>query len=223
MSKSLGNFVTLREIYTKYHPDILRLLVIFTHYRSPLDFSWEKMEETKNAYKRILSAIEDFNIIASLEIKDSKSLEKPKLYDITKQTEEAFYKALSDDFNTAVAISKVFDLISELNKIKTEIIKRNFVFKEDIESYKYAIDFIVNTLSEIFGFFEDKTPEEQTKKELEAASSYNEALIELLIEVRSKARKEKLYSLADEIRDKLLSLGIKLEDIPGKTLWKIEK
>lgn len=53
MSKSLGNYITLKEVYSKYHPDVLRLLVLFTHYRSPLDFSWEKMEETKKAYERL--------------------------------------------------------------------------------------------------------------------------------------------------------------------------
>ncbi|MGC8852252.1 MAG: cysteine--tRNA ligase, partial [Hydrogenobacter sp.] len=70
MSKSLGNYITLKEVYKKYHPDVLRLLVLFTHYRSPLDFSWEKMEEAKRSYERIKRAIEDLEMLKNLPIED---------------------------------------------------------------------------------------------------------------------------------------------------------
>ena len=88
MSKSLGNFVTLREIYTKYHPDVLRLLVLSVHYRSPLDFSWDKMESTKKVYERIRKAVEDYETLKGLETYDENLGGLHPLYNTIKVTEE---------------------------------------------------------------------------------------------------------------------------------------
>ena len=223
MSKSLGNYVTLKEIYTRYHPDILRLLVLFTHYRSPLDFSWEKMEETQRAYERLKGAIEDYDVLKGLKITDSQGGMNP-LYDKVKEIEERFFESLSDDFNTPEAIAHLFSLTSELGKIKNKAYSRGSIEKSELNAYEYASNFLLNTMKKIFGLLEDVKPECEVKKvvekELSAGDVLDTSLVDLLVEVRTLARKEKSFKIADLIRDRLKDMGIELEDTPSGTRWK---
>ncbi len=222
MSKSLGNYITLKEVYSKYHPDILRLLVLFTHYRSPLDFSWEKMEETRRAYERIRDALLDLEVLKKLPMGEPK--EKMTLYDKVKQAEEAFFRELSDDFNTPSALSHIFSLISELNKVKNSAFERKAISGQELKAYEFAVQSILNNMRGVFGLLEDIYPtctvEESVKRELSAGQVLDETLVNLLIEVRNMARQEKAYKVADFIRDRLKELGIVLEDTPAGTKWK---
>ncbi len=223
MSKSLGNYVTLREIYTRYHPDILRLLVLQTHYRSPLDFSWEKMEESRRAYERLRGAIEDYEVLKKLQIVPESGGTHP-LYDRVKEVEAAFYEALSDDFNTPQALSHLFSLVSELGKIKNRTYSEGKISQSELNAYEFASRSLLNTLKKMFGLMEDLYPECEVKKvvarELEAGELIDSRLVELLIEVRSLARRKRDFEIADMIRDRLGELGIELEDTPAGTRWK---
>ncbi|WP_457601452.1 cysteine--tRNA ligase [Hydrogenivirga sp.] len=223
MSKSLGNYVTLKEIYTKYHPDILRLLVLFTHYRSPLDFSWEKMEETQRAYERLKGAIEDYEILKELKVVPGKGGAHP-LYDKVKEVEESFFASLSEDFNTPEALSHVFSLVSELGKVKNRTYSEGRIEDGELGAYEHASRFLLNTLKKIFGLLEDLYPECEVKRvverELEAGEVLDTRLVDLLIEVRTLAREERQFRIADLIRDRLKEFGIELEDTPAGTRWK---
>ena len=224
MSKSLGNYVTLREIYTRYHPDILRLLVLFTHYRSPLDFSWEKMEEAQRAYDRLRTAIEDYEVLKKLKVvKDGVGGTHP-LYEKVKDTEESFYGSLSDDFNTPEALSHLFSLVSELGKIKNKAYSEGKISERELSAYEFASKSLHGLMKKMFGLLEDLYPECEVKKvverELEAGEVRDSSLVDLLIEVRSIAREEKNFKIADFIRDRLKDLGIELEDTPAGTKWK---
>ena len=223
MSKSLGNYVTLREIYTRYHPDILRLLVLQTHYRSPLDFSWEKMEESRRAYERLRGAIEDYEVLKKLQIVPESGGTHP-LYDRVKEVEAAFYEALSDDFNTPQALSHLFSLVSELGKIKNRTYSEGKISQSELSAYEFASRSLLNTLKKMFGLMEDLYPECEVKKvvarELEPGELIDSRLVELLIEVRSLARRKRDFEIADMIRDRLGELGIELEDTPAGTRWK---
>ncbi len=223
MSKSLGNYVTLREIYTRYHPDILRLLVLQTHYRSPLDFSWEKMEESRRAYERLRGAIEDYEVLKKLQIVPESGGTHP-LYDRVKEVEAAFYEALSDDFNTPQALSHLFSLVSELGKIKNRTYSEGKISQSELSAYEFASRSLLNTLKKMFGLMEDLYPECEVKKvvarELEPGELIDSRLVELLIEVRSLARRKRDFEIADIIRDRLGELGIELEDTPAGTRWK---
>ncbi len=223
MSKSLGNYVTLREIYTRYHPDILRLLVLQTHYRSPLDFSWEKMEESRRAYERLRGAIEDYEVLKKLQIVPESDGTHP-LYDRVKEVEAAFYEALSDDFNTPQALSHLFSLVSELGKIKNRTYSEGKISQSELSAYEFASRSLLNTLKKMFGLMEDLYPECEVKKvvarELEPGELIDSRLVELLIEVRSLARRKRDFEIADMIRDRLGELGIELEDTPAGTRWK---
>ncbi len=225
MSKSLGNFVTLKEIYTKYHPDVLRLLVLSVHYRSPLDFSWEKMESTKKVYERIRQAVEDYETLKGLKTIETSEGGVHPLYSTIKETEEKFFKSLSEDFKTQEALAAVMELISEMNKIRNEAFKKKEISNSALEAYGAAVNSIKNTLRNIFGLLEDVLPRCPVKRvverELEPASAVlDESLIELLIEVRQMARAKKIFDIADKIRDSLKEKGIVLEDTPFGTKWK---
>ncbi|MCS7278150.1 MAG: cysteine--tRNA ligase, partial [Aquificaceae bacterium] len=222
MSKSLGNYITLKEVYSRYHPDILRLLVLFTHYRSPLDFSWEKMEETKRAYERLINALEDLELLKKLPSYEEKGTHP--LFESVKQMEEGFFKALSDDFNTPQALATIYGLIGELGKIKNKAFSDGRISRQELEAYEFAVNSIIRSLRGVFGLLEDYKPECDVKrvvqKELEAGTIFDSRLVDLLVEVRDMTRKEKLFSVADHIRDRLKELGIILEDTPAGTKWK---
>jgi len=220
MSKSLGNFVTLKEIYTKYHPDVLRLLVLFTHYRSPLDFSFEKMEETKKAYERLKSAIEDIEPLKAI-AKEGKPVVDIDFYSLEKSTQEQFYKALSEDFNTSLAMAQVFNAVAELNRAKTESFKIGYITPKELEGYLFLANSLKQTLKDIFGLLEENTLQ-NTLKTLEPASSINISteFLEILIKARNLAKENKDFKVADFIRDELLNHGIKLEDTKAGTIWK---
>ena len=225
MSKSLGNFVTLKEIYTKYHPDVLRILVLSVHYRSPLDFSWEKMESAKKVYERIRQAVEDYEKLKELKTYEENLGGVHPLYEVVKDTEEKFFKALSEDFKTQEALASYMNLISEMNKLRNQAFKEKKISSQALEAYGYAVNSVKNTLRNIFGLLEDVLPrcpvKEVVKKELEPASAVlDEELINLLVEVRQMAREKKLFDIADKIRDRLKEKGIILEDTPFGTKWK---
>ncbi len=220
MSKSLGNYITLKEIYSKYEPDILRLLVLSVHYRSPLDFSWDKMEETKKAYEKLKNAIDDVKILEKLP-------ENPDfeghLYDEISKAEQGFYEAMSDDFNTPEALASIFKLVREMNIIKNKAVSEGGISRKALQSYREASEVIYKILRDIFGLFDSLQPcieTEDIKANEITGSKIDKNLIETLIEVRNKARKEKKYDIADYIRDKLKDLGIVIEDTPVGTKWK---
>ena len=224
MSKSLGNYVTLKEIYTRYHPDVLRLLVLFTHYRSPLDFSWEKMEEAKRAYERLKGAIEDYELLKKLQVVEDSGGGTHPLYDKVKEVEEAFFASLSDDFNTPEALSHIFSLVTELGRIKNKAFKEGKITSSELSAYEFASKSLHSTVRKIFGLLEDLYPECEVERVVERETEPGEILdtklIELLIEVRSLARKEKQYKIADMIRERLRDFGIELEDTPAGTRWR---
>jgi len=225
MSKSLGNYITLREVYSKYHPDVLRLLVLFTHYRSPLDFSWEKMEETKKAYERLRDAVLDLELLKNFPTVEASGAPHP-LFEKVKEAEEKFFEELSEDFNTPASLAQIFNLVSELNKIKKSAFERKAITTQELSAYQYAVDSILKHVKGIFGILEDIKPECQKVQKVETEQEkpfVDERLISLLVDVRDRARKIKQYELADYIREELKKLNVILEDTPAGTKWKVQR
>lgn len=197
MSKSLGNFFTVREIGEKYDLQILRFFMLSAHYRSPLNFSADLMESSKNGLERILNA---FDKLRSLEA--SAKTEKIRDCESREAAEELVSKyeaAMDDDFNTADAISAIFELVKLSNSTTNEESSREYVvyLRETMER-----------LCGVLGLLTEKK-EEILDEEIEA-----------MIEARQQARKDKNFALADEIRGKLLEKGIVLEDTREGVKWK---
>ena len=194
MSKSLGNFFTVREIAEKYPLQVIRFFMLSAHYRSPLNFSAELVEASKNGLERILTAVDRLKSINGTDGEVDKA---------TADEMDAFVKkyedAMDDDLNTADAISVIFELVKYANVNVTE------------ESSKATVELVLNTiekLCDILGIITEK------KEEILDSD------IEALIEERQAARKSKNFARADEIRDQLSSMGIILEDTREGVKWK---
>ena len=199
MSKSLGNFFTVREICEKYDPQVLRFFMLSAHYRSPLNFSAELMEASKNGLDRILTGMEKLRETEAKVSQDSLSLAEEENKAKGEALAAKYEAAMEDDFNTADAISAVFELIKLANSTVTEESSKAYVswLKEELER-----------LCEVLGI------ETEKKKEV------LDAEIERMIEERQAARKAKNFALADEIRGRLLEMGIILEDTREGVKWK---
>ena len=205
MSKSLGNFFTAREIMEKYHPAVIRMFFLLKHYRSPINFSEERILEAQNALDRIITTLENIDL-ALAENKVASKIESPTLSQSIEDLKQEFVNEMDDDFNTAGAMSKIFDLVKEANLI----LSNNQISQDDLISLvriKEAIQEFDNFLGILYF------------KETRQASIKEDALINILIELRSKLRTEKLWKLADYVRDELDKVGIELKDHPNKTTW----
>lgn len=197
MSKSLGNFFTVREIGEKYDLQVLRFFMLSAHYRSPLNFSADLMAASKNALERILTAVDRLKEIKGQE-RPLNADEKAQL-DILQELVKKFEEAMEDDFNTADAIAAIFEIVKFANIQATE------------ESAK---EFVEKILSTIVSFCDIIGIVTKRRQELLAAD------IDALIEERQAARKERNFARADEIRNLLLEKGIILEDTREGVKWK---
>lgn len=199
MSKSLGNFFTVREIGEKYDLQVLRFFMLSAHYRSPLNFSQEIMESSKNALERIVTAVTNLKHLSESAQSENLSEEEQALLKEMGVYRQKFEEAMDDDLNTADAVSAVFELVKFANTNAGEKSSEEFA-----EKLKEEIVF----LSDILGLLVDKKEESLDDE------------IEKLIAERQAARKARDFKRADEIRDQLLSQGIILEDTREGVKWK---
>ena len=199
MSKSLGNFFTVREISEKYDLQVLRFFMLTAHYRNPLNFSAELMESAKAGLDRILTGAERLkDLIEQADETDPSSAEMAGLQESEKFTTR-FEKAMDDDFNTADAITAIFDFVKFLNTNTDE---------NSSKAYLTGLHDSLWRLADVLGLILDREEENLDDE------------IEELIQERQDARKNKDFAKADEIRDKLLSMGIVLEDTREGVKWK---
>ena len=199
MSKSLGNFFTVREIGEKYDLQVLRFFMLQAHYRSPLNFSAELMEAAKNSLERIRTAAKNLQFLADhAETEELRETEE-KLLTEAKEYVTKFKAAMEDDFNTADAIAAIFELVKYANQ-NTD--------RSSSKAYSQALLDELTTLCDVLGILVE-TKEEMLDSDIEA-----------LIEERQQARKNRDFARADEIRDELLEKGIVLEDTREGVKWK---
>lgn len=199
MSKSAGNFFTVRDIISKYDPQVLRFFMLSAHYRSPLNFSAELMEAAKNGLERILTAVSNLNFLLSKAEDREMTEEEKKLLEEAKVYTTRFDEAMDDDFNTADAIAAIFELVKFINTNTNG---------ESSKAYLSALHEQIRELSDVCGLIVDQ------KEEMLDAD------IEKLIEERQAARKAKDFARADAIRNELLEKGIVLEDTREGVKWK---
>lgn len=193
MSKSLNNFFTVRDIREKYTGDVIRFFLLSGHYRSPINFSDLLMEQSKQGYERIATAIETLEFLTANGTDGPMDDEAAKLASLDR-FRDGFIEAMDDDLNTADAIASIFELVSEIN-----------LTVKDGASKSYAKEALarIRELTEVLGLFGGKDEEEGLGDDIQA-----------LIDERQAARKEKNWARADEIRDQLAAMGITLKDTP---------
>ena len=199
MSKSLGNFFTVRDISEKYDLQVLRFFMLSAHYRSPLNFSAELMEAAKNGLERIVTCVSNLNFLLEKAQKQELSGEEEKALLQAKDFAKKFDEAMDDDFNTADAISAIFELVKFANTSVGEGASAAYIraLKEEIVE-----------LMDICGL------------SVERGQEILDSEIESLIRERQEARKAKNFGRADEIRKELLDRGIILEDTREGVKWK---
>lgn len=199
MSKSLGNFFTVREISEKYDLQVLRFFMLSAHYRSPLNFSAELMEASKNALERIKNAVSNLKyVLENAKEEELADAERVELASVT-AFEVKFDEAMDDDFNTADAVSAIFELVKYANSNVTA---------ENTKAFVRAVRDEIIKLCDILGIIAEEQ-EELLDEE-----------VEKLIEERQAARKAKNFARADEIRNQLLEQGITLLDTREGVKWK---
>lgn len=222
MSKSLGNFLTIRDILDNYHPEILRFLIFSTHYRNPLDFSEAAMQDATTGLMRLYESVALVDKInESNTSKDAETVFTQK--DLTKleSLEDRFQQAMDNDFNTAQAQGVFFDTIKTINKVRTKL--SGSPKFSDVDQLKKTIATLKN-LAAIMGLLkEDANTFLATKKqEMLSNCDINVETIEALIVERKQCRVDKNWSRSDEIRDELLAQNIELKDGAEGTTWVVK-
>ena len=199
MSKSAGNFFTVRDISEKYDLRVLRFFMLSAHYRSPLNFSADLMEAAKNGLDRIVTSVTNLNFLHGNTADGEMTAEEQTLLKEAERYITKFDEAMDDDFNTADAVSAIFELVKFANTNASE---------DSTKAFVRALKDEIVMLSDICGLIVDKK-EEILDTEIEA-----------LIQERQDARKAKNFARADEIRDTLAAQGIILEDTREGVKWK---
>ncbi len=193
MSKSTGNFITIREFLKDYHPEVLRYFNISSHYRSPVEYSRENIEIAHGALERLYMSL--------------RGLEPEAEAPTNTLFEQRFKEAMEDDFNTPIALAAMFDLVREMNR-ERELNPKN--------ANKLAA--LLLKLGNILGILFAKPEEFLQDRKLISEDESQE--IERLIEARDLARKSKNWAEADKIRNELLKRKVELEDTASGTLWR---
>ena len=208
MSKSLGNFFLLREILEKFSGNVVRLFILSTHYRKPINFSFENMEDTKKALQNIVKSMNKFEGIVE-KYKNEKTADIKNL-DFSQKIDEfdkKFEEAMDEDMNTPQALATIFDQIRETNKfISVNKDELSTIYAEIEKSYES----LKRKIGNVFGI--EIEMENSAKEEDGENMELTKKLIELLIKLRSEARSEKNFKLSDEIRDELKGLGVEIKD-----------
>jgi cysteinyl-tRNA synthetase len=224
MSKSLGNFFTIRDILKSYDPEVVRFFLLTAHYRSPIDFSDQNLEESRIGLSRFYEALAQLD--KALTNADtgaeqggvSEALAGPVERLI--QLEERFRSAMDDDFNTALAIGHMFDAVRAINRILAEESNLNGQLQVILGNGR---DDLLR-LGDVLGLFGSEPAAWLTRSAQEglADAGLSGADIEALIVERREARTNRDFTRADQIRDELMSMGVQLLDGPEGTTWKMK-
>ncbi|WP_172152278.1 cysteine--tRNA ligase [Pseudomonas tumuqii] len=192
MSKSLGNFFTIREVLEKYHPEVVRYLLVSSHYRSPINYSEDSLKEAKGALERFYNALKGLPAVPAAG---------------GEAFVERFGAAMDDDFNSPEACAVLFELAREINRLR--------------ESDLQAAAGLAARLKELAGVLGVLQLEPEAFLQAGAAGKVDAAEVEALIAARLQARAEKNWGESDRIRDQLSAMGVVLEDGKGGTTWRL--
>lgn len=226
MSKSLGNFFTIRDILEKYDAEVVRFFILSAHYRSPIDFSDQNLEDAKAGLSRFYEALKAAEEALAPHEKAATSdgevpAELREILDRVATVEERFREAMDDDFNTALAIGHLFDLVRGLNRIVAETsLRQNPVLLNGLRQGREQLLRLGGVLG-LFGSAPVAWLEKQKNAGLQAGGLSAEAIEALIVE-RRQARADRDFARADRIRDELDAQGIMLLDSKEGTTWKLK-
>ncbi len=211
MSKSIGNTLSIKDFLKEYHPEVLRLFFLTTHYRSPVDYNDKSIEDANNVLHRLYYTYEK-----ALQLQKDKDA-APERYPEADELEKKFFEAMDDDFNTALALSYIFELSKNINKLADD------KSENAVALIAYANNIFLS-LCDTLGLLKDDPAALETteKKRHLRRVGLDETFVENAVRERMEARKNKDYKKSDEIRDMLSGKGIALLDTPKGTEWRIK-
>lgn len=193
MSKSLGNFSTIRDVLAKYPAEVIRYFILASHYRSPINYSAENLNSAKSALERFYLTLRDFPSLPKMNLEENEFAQR-------------FFAAMDDDFNTPIAIAVLFDLVREINRYKEE--------GDRSTAEKLAVQ--LKQLAEILGILQHQ-PNEFLQQGI---NTDQQEKVTALIAARNAARANKNWPEADRVRQELQAMGIELEDTAAGTVWR---
>lgn len=215
MSKSLGNSEYAKDVVAQYGKEAVRLFYLSKHYRKPINFTHEAMEDAKVAVGRVYNLLEEIEFELERSDGGSPELDEDRLTERGREfkgylatVEEEYKREMDDDLNTAGAIGAIFDLVRKANIFKQNVVEEDLPLLLRVEE-------LIRKLGEPLGLFQEELPKERVR-------GIQEELIELLIETRDELRAKKEWGLADRIRAQLKALGIVLKDKEEGTIWSFE-
>ena len=259
MSKSLKNWVFVKDVLKMYHPNVIRIFSLSTHYRKDLDYSPEMIEACNQAHEKLLDTLHDIDIVLSLEEQESELPLSDEILSLEKEADNlraGFEKSMNDDFNTAKALSYIFKFVKELNRIRNIFVHLPLNLTSKTKQILKKSKNIIIELLAVLGvelskelMSKTKLTEKYDKEKLESkiinitSRIYNKVLsvypqdavklspsnlidlkfedkIEIILSLRNRAREEKKWVLADDIRKMLKEIGISIKDTPVGTKWR---
>ena len=212
MSKSLGNFFLVKDILVHFRPMVLRFFILSTHYRSPLDFSDERLTEAEKAWSRLVSGVQGAKQLLQQTSGQASGQPAAELREAVATARTEYEAAMADDFNTALAISTLFALTKTLNGVCQAVSRGEMA--PDREGIAAAVAALTD-MTEALGLVMEEAPVDAGKDEALVG-----ALMEILLELRRSARERKDWATADSIRKSLQEAGIVVEDSPQGARWK---
>ena len=216
MSKSLGNFITIQDALASYHPQELRLFLLSTHYRSPLDFSRSGLREARSGIVRIYRTLQRLEEIIGPYCLDSDEITAPCLAAMeTDDLKARFMRVMDDDLNTAAALGLLFDKVHGLNRLLD-----SSTFNEGLRSHLQRERVAILECAKSLGLIWDQ-PSQLLREITKAPAELDAEQIENMIRERNRAREERDWAMADSIREELSQRGIILEDGPKGTNWRL--
>jgi|Deesub1362B_J571_1020462.scaffolds.fasta_scaffold00036_41 cysteinyl-tRNA synthetase len=217
MSKSLGNFFTIREVLKRFDPEVLRVFLLSTHYRSPIEFSYEQLLDAEASVDRFYTTVMRVEQYLKLIKEDGRDTDEEPLAEALEKFPERFEEAMDDDFNTALALGHIFELIKELNRYLDRR-PQGIKAKETIEK---ALS-LIKKYSAVLNIFQRTPSEWQISLLRTKGIKLTPEEIEEKIKERQQARARKDWQTADSIREALYEQGIVLEDTRHGTVWRVK-
>ena len=228
MSKSLGNFFTIRELLDRYHPEVVRLFLLTTHYRSPIDYSDQNLSEAEAALERIYSTLTAINAVLADGAENILSGHREgegvdaEAEDLINSHSERFSAAMDDDFNSALAIAAIFDTVRVINRwVNASDFVRSPVALEILISAKQTLLETGNVLGLVET--EARVFLDALQKKRKKEHKLDSREVDVLVAERWQARLDKNWKKSDEIRDRLASIGVILKDGAEGTVWEVKR
>jgi cysteinyl-tRNA synthetase len=226
MAGSVGNVINVADLLAKHTPETVRFLLLSTHYRSPIEYSDERLGEIKRSletfyrfferYQRVTKA-SFFEVQAPLQRKPLEPGPSSEFVSEVAGLRERFLEHMDDDFNTGGAVGTMYELVNALNRFADQRgLEAGKAGADDVRAFQRGA-LVLKEFAQLLGLF-DKPPQSRGAGQDQLASG----LMQLLIDLRAECRKSKNFALADQIRQRLTQLNVKLEDLPSGTIWRVE-